>query len=719
MFVTSTTNLRTFIGNSQWGRDLNGVNVTNKGEFQAAIGDLRSPNGRNTTYNWRNPVKWSLVFKNINTTSRAIYGSDENTINTLINMKINTLVVEHMGCGSSSTILSFDSMDPTAPSYWAERWELYKHSYAMAVWARNKGIKMIEFYNEPDLSLGACLDFERYIDYYTIRSLSIQNAYEDINNSDPANSVQVSVLASAFARITYGGNTTRYLGDVSVQLRNNLFGQTGKNISWTNMHMYSYHTYGKTGSEIFNDFNTIQASINADSSFANEIPAIITEHNAHTSSDWDTLTTTPDDPKEASRLVSQIMNLVLAKMHSHYVFKFSITPSFSASREIAKNGIHWGEIYSSPFNLLDTTLSAEGFRLVTKMKQSKIYEIKSNDTSKYRSYIGSKNEEEGVFYFYVINDKNDFVTLSVDLSSWNIEARTKLICERVGEGFMGEVSEIMEASNRDLSLTLPPYSLARLSIPEKAQVSSVSYSILSCTARAGNQSSQGDCSSLSIFIGTSNTVQHENTCVGLIKFPVNKNVSKFQRSILKVNVEEVIGNSETTVMVLGFKNKNLDWNNNLASWEMLSSKTAGINILTPLYSGQSINGSSGTFINWLSDSNITIVGHISAAKTLKNQIRMIDVTDYVKQVISLNMPSITFLLYRPYRHPSYKTGAGTIPADDLSNGALMKISSEKSGIGPELIHFWSSPELIKNSFQNLLFMNKLFILTCCILSFIF
>jgi hypothetical protein len=67
---------------------------------------------------------------------------------------------------------------------------------------------------------------------------------------------------------------------------------------------------------------------------------------------------------------------------------------------------------------------------------------------------------------------------------------------------------------------------------------------------------------------------------------------------------------------------------------------------------------------------------------------MIDVSDYVNQVISAGGSSVTFIMYRPYRHPSYATSAGPIPADDLSGGAQMKISGASSAKKPELIHYW-------------------------------
>ncbi len=249
----------------------------------------------------------------------------------------------------------------------------------MAVWAQSKGIRMIEFYNEPDLDLSQCLDVDKFKDYYFIRSLSIQDSYQD---TAPNNSA-VNILASAFGRKTYGGDVSRYLGDICV-LNNNFKFDLNKNVSnWSNMHMYSFHSYGKTGADLKSDFEYIQASVDSDNRLNSpRIPVIITEHNSRSSSNWNEVSSTADDPYEASKLASQMINLIKARIHTHIIFKFAISASFSASRDIAKNGLHWAEFYDEPFHISDTTLSAEFVRLLSKMKQSKIYTIQSNDTSK-------------------------------------------------------------------------------------------------------------------------------------------------------------------------------------------------------------------------------------------------------------------------------------------------------------------------------------------------
>ena len=82
---------------------------------------------------------------------------------------------------------------------------------------------MVEYYNEPDLQLGITMNYTEYLQYYLIRGLSIQNLYADMNAANPAKQVAVNCVASAFARSTYGGDVTQYLGDVTFNNNNFMF----------------------------------------------------------------------------------------------------------------------------------------------------------------------------------------------------------------------------------------------------------------------------------------------------------------------------------------------------------------------------------------------------------------------------------------------------------------------------------------------------------------
>ncbi len=74
------------------------------------------------------------------------------------------------------------------------------YSYALAIWARQKDVSLIEFYNEPDFDMDTCLTTESFIDFYLLRSGSIQNAYSDCNMFDRVKKVHVKIMASAFGR---------------------------------------------------------------------------------------------------------------------------------------------------------------------------------------------------------------------------------------------------------------------------------------------------------------------------------------------------------------------------------------------------------------------------------------------------------------------------------------------------------------------------------------
>lgn len=64
-----------------------------------------------------------------------------------------------------------------------------------------------------------------------------------MNAADPVNKVPLQIAASAFARRTFGGDPTQYLGDIAVNNTNLYFSTYAKNSAWSNMQIYSYRKY--------------------------------------------------------------------------------------------------------------------------------------------------------------------------------------------------------------------------------------------------------------------------------------------------------------------------------------------------------------------------------------------------------------------------------------------------------------------------------------------
>jgi hypothetical protein len=459
------------------------------------------------------------------------------------------------------------------------------------------------------------------------------------------------------------------------------------------MNAYSFHSYGKAGSSLAEDIRYLQNSINNIS-----IPIFITEHNSHTSSDWNNINSSPDEDFEASRLASQILNLIQSNVKSHFVFKFSITPSFSSTRDVAMNGLHWGEIYQEPFDLADTTLSAEAFRLLsTKLIKSKLYSIGiDGDSSAYRSYLLAKSPNDPFYsYIYALNDKKELIDLNINLSQLNLNGKAKIFIEQVGNGYWNEISNIIDLNENKIlaNVLLYPFTMLRIAVPNlefTSQNQFITKALYSCTLRAGSNSNLNECSSNINQVGTSNSYQHENTCVGLIKFRLS-GYNGSRKSFLKLNIENVVSSltnfSDITLSILGLRNNPSSLNQFSTSWSTMSS------VLNRLDSGSLIRSVSKNFINWASVNDIQIVGHINVRWVdlgMSRKERIIDVSDYVDKMKSLGLNDLTFLIYRPYRHPDYKTGYGSLKADDLSNGALVKFYSaldSNSNLQPQMVQF--------------------------------
>ena len=62
LFVDAGPSLRKIIDADKWGQNLRGEQVTNEKLFLDSIQELRSANGRNTSFNWINP---GFLFKKI------------------------------------------------------------------------------------------------------------------------------------------------------------------------------------------------------------------------------------------------------------------------------------------------------------------------------------------------------------------------------------------------------------------------------------------------------------------------------------------------------------------------------------------------------------------------------------------------------------------------------------------------------------------------------
>lgn len=370
-----SSTLASFVG-STFGSDLSNAAVTSNATWWSAVSVLRTPAGHNVSNpsSFPNPPAWAKIESNLALSLVPVSGNPNATIATLNALGVSLVAVTQLTCNT----FSFSSLDQTTAVYWAERWELYKHQYALSVYFWKRGVPKFELWNEPDASLNYCINATTLVEHITVRSLAVQHAFADLNADAASGALPCgfaacpatpSVLVSAFASAGFYTSAGAF-GQAAVQAEHLLFPPFANVTSpaYSNMQAYSWHSYGKTGFNLQgagssqNGVGFQAAGIAAyHTPSSTRLPVIVTEHASHTGSDWDGFWSSSDDGFEAARLANQ---LVWASQNGieTYSFKFSATPYSGGG--VTKSGLHWGSNVGAPFGIGDTTSSGEAVALL-------------------------------------------------------------------------------------------------------------------------------------------------------------------------------------------------------------------------------------------------------------------------------------------------------------------------------------------------------------------
>jgi hypothetical protein len=317
---------------ANWGQDMLGAPVTTTAQWLSAVSLLRSPAGHNRSLagTYAYPPAWGTIESTFNLVgdnspldyNSAMSGSIQNTVSVMSStFGILPVAVFQVGCSS----FTFSTLDATSATYWAEHWEVYKHTYVTAVWAWRRGITKIEQHNEADLSANnACMTPQYWSDYYTLRSRAMQDAYADMNADVAAGRascpvaacpININLLASAFAAVslTPGQITGVSITNEHLQFPNSL----GMASNYSNLQSYSYHSYGKSGSQLMQTATSVQAELAVMRPGEQPIPVVITEHASNTSGSWQMDGTNSDMYFHASRLGAQLLSVASAGIETY------------------------------------------------------------------------------------------------------------------------------------------------------------------------------------------------------------------------------------------------------------------------------------------------------------------------------------------------------------------------------------------------------------------
>jgi len=703
-----------------WGNSLNGTAVTNLATFQAAVAELRKPNGHNPLYQnaYSSPVLWNVIEAGLNTTDNssagnALQGNPNDYVYQLGMAGIPMLAVNWLTCSN----FAFTSFDSTKAVYWGERWELYKHQYALAVWSYKRGIQMFEFWNEPDLN-AACINATSWVEHLVIRPLAIRNAFADMNadvkdgiyncpSAPPglACPLKENIFASAYASASWNG--TGVYAQQSSQNVNLQFPAylNVQNASVSNFDSFSFHSYGKTGQQLEQ----------AVSNFAGYLPAstqlYVTEHQAHTNGNWNALASNSDVYFEASMLANQILWISMYG-YNGYVFKADWSPS--ANGGITKSGIMTAENSIAPYAVGDVTLAGEAVAMTSKHLAG----AKSllTCTLNYTTYSGGFGKclvvkDPLVIHILFTNnapqntaaaDQTINVT-GTDLAvvyNWaglNVSSSSYAILHELSSaGYMGEISQIVSTSTSSLSRFLPAFGITRLAIPVNAQTMRNLTAIGDAYVGAGTGISSTHGAETSLKVGTSNTSDHSTTFVSIIQFSLSGLTSYAQyanAAILGLTVDTTT-TQFMNLTVYGISTALASaFSESTSTWSSLGSMGLGSPVSGVITSiGQNFVAGIGTAVD--------VAGHITVRPTDAGAVKMVNVTSYINTAGKGGATDIAFMVVRKFRttgictNPTIDTTsaypctggnqAGATAPDHLNSGASVAFFSKESAFPPTL-----------------------------------
>jgi len=666
-FVQSFSSLTAFVTAEQYGQDLNGIPVTNRDQYMAAVASVRTPDGHTpsaTQTTYKNPIKFQKFVA-----AQSSFGGVTSLSDTEAAAVANYAAIGLQSMfvlQSSCNFHQFTTEDSNQPVFWAERWEIYKYAYMVAYWGYTRGVTRFEIYNEPELI--TCITPNIWLDQMTIRSTAIRDAFNDYND-DFNGDIAPIVFVAPFARFGYPNG----LNQLSAQNRYRQFPPDLPPSTQSLWDVVSYHDYGRSGGAMLEAVQTYGFNMASESGGA-PIPVCVSEFNSHIARDWDNLggAVTTDVPLESTRIASEALGIMASGALEMYAFKFSTTASSGFPNSgIVKSGLHWSDSFTFPFNVGDSTRAGEGYRLVAEIAKGNkpLYQVNADNLVDTQHQYYGVDGQDGNYYLYSCSFSTNVITITLDLSQWPVARGAVIIANEVATVRFGEaVANGVEfiAAPATYRYTQSAYSLVRWTVPVGADVQQTTVLPTDDTTLfAGDKSATHlDGREPTLTTAFSTSLTQDGTSVFLLRFDFTGVVasSKVLTATLNLWVKGAgSGSNIMTVMGLpGF----LDWDEFSATWNSCPA-------LDPLPNGYNATSIARDWLSWNTTTpNVEVAGHVSYSGIvgLGDDSRSIDVTTHVKQF----GPLVTFMVRRPFRNNQH----GDVPADDPTNSFLTVYSKD-------------------------------------------
>jgi hypothetical protein len=594
---------------------------------------------------------------------------------------------------------------------------VYKISYAAAAWLWKRGVTRIEVHNEPDLSgNNACLNpaivggayADRYwVDYYTLRSRGVQEAYADLNADAASGAVACPALAGVSCPITprlmasafAGGSVSLAQGafsGLSVANEHSLFGTGNVTTGYSNMQALSFHSYGKSGSQLSQQAAAMAAVLATPGPMqhtpvSTPLPVVITEHASLTSGNWQQQGDNSDYQYHAARLAAQLLYCASSGFET-YVFKFSMQPSGSmprAATQVVKSGLHFGDNSVAPYSIGDTTWSGKAMSLITPYTTgAKPLLSCAGFSSAYQSCVVV--QDGGKYHIFLVNDfdrvgqptgVNPDKQVTLSLAPLGISPASQVIISEVSAGFYGEVSKIASVASlgagQSLSYLLQAYGTARITVPVAPQSVKALAPSADATLFAGNNAFSNFGTLTTLKVSTSSSAVHDGTAIALVQFNLAAGYSVANVAILELTVQNA-PQASTVYHIIGINPSSPPvWAESNISWV-----TATWAVSQPTTLITSISQNFMKLGPGAGNGNV-IAGHMTVAATDAGVTKRVDVTRFVTAAANGGSCSVTFMIARRFRRNLQSPASpfnDTIPSDDFSTGNVV-FAGREAGVG--------------------------------------
>lgn len=615
----------------------------------------------------RTLINWAHFENNYQngTTSGNVLQLDH-AFGTLRDMGISPLAVIHR----TDNAFPWDPVGTAAG--WADRWEHWQHHYVQAFHlARHFDVERFHMFNEPTHG-SQDISQADYLERLQFASDAVQAAVADVNSL-----YGKSLQAQMQAPVSAGGSTlftptpggdprddTTGWGELVVQNRHTDFlGNVDPNFDLIDT--YAYQQYNKTGSQFASELSTIKGLIDTTSG-GEDIKVAITEFNVHTAGVFETLTETLDSPSKVSRFGSILSNLANTQPDELYVFKFSQTAG-SSPGSVKKNGVHFVDNDTSPYNIGGATKGAEIVRLFAKGfagAQDLLMEPNASGTGAGDLRLAAAhNSVEGRYSLLSTNVAGSSQTLNLDLNALGVPVGTRVIVEEVSSESHGEVHAVVDLPPSGIvSLTQPGQSVFLVTVPDSLPTYTATLgSTDDAMVKSGSNSSVNYGTSQNLFAKNDPTNPNARN-VSFIKFDMGDIDSQgVDQAILRVFGENAGSASDVITHVYGILDD--DWDDATITWNTAPNLNDGLG---------SMDDISHNFIEDIGGS-ASIVGHLTG--TAGEEEILLDVTNFV-----LDHPDegITFLIAREVRFDGENV-------DDALTSLKLSSKERVGDAGPQLM----------------------------------